>query len=717
MEGSAGSRLVRAAIGLLIGIVFLGWMLSWVIYPTEYYMEWLSKITAVVDSTYFGTQGADMLMFVFPVLFVAVSGCIYLHLTKETKLSLKKKGTKTNRRLGFWRRPWLVKGPLGIVTGTELTFFAMFAALVIWTFAMFLHGSYAKMNAASAHKHGDKLWEAKLQSAGLRLGLVGTLCFSFLFFPVTRGSSLLPLVGLTSEATVKYHIWLGHMVMAIFTAHGLSYIVYWAAKNQITEMLKWEKIGVSNVSGELALICGLAMWVTSLGPVRRKMFELFYYTHHLYFFFIFFFILHVGTSFFGLSVFGLILPGIYLFLVDRCLRFLQSKQRVRLDSARLLPCETLELNFSKAAALSYSPASVLFLNVPRVSRLQWHPFTVTSSSSLEEDKISVVIKSEGNWSRKLYQILSSTTPVDDQLDVSVEGPYGSPAYTRFFGYDKLVMVSGGSGITPFISIIRELISLSSKFETQKPLPKVQLVCSFKNSEQLSMIDLLLPLAGLTHCDISRLVPLQIDAYVTREEGPNTENYNKLQKQLQIRTLLFKHNPQHIHSPVSSVLGPNGWLWLAAIISSSFVMFLMLLGITTRYYIYPIDHDTGRFFPHLSKSLLNTLFVCVSILVTSAATFLWNKRQSAMEAKVEDPSWFIGGDRELESLPYQSLTESIRVHYGRKPDLEKIILETGEESSVGVLASGPKGMRQRVASICSSAGSTKNLHFESISFSW
>jgi hypothetical protein len=38
------------------------------------------------------------------------------------------------------------------------------------------------------------------------------------------------------------------------------------------------------------------------------------------------------------------------------------------------------------------------------------------------------------------------------------------------------------------------------------------------------------------------------------------------------------------------------------------------------------------------------------------------------------------------------------------------------SSVGVLVSGPKNMRQEVAAICSS-GLAENLHFESISFTW
>ncbi|XP_068653680.1 ferric reduction oxidase 2-like [Aristolochia californica] len=707
-SNGVGRRVAQAAITFLIGVVFLGWMLLWVMIPTNTYTQkWQPKIRARANSTYFGAQGANLLTFVFPVLFMSVLGCIYLHLGKD-KHCKKKSGDKTNR-LAVWRRPVLVKGPLGIVSGIELTFFAMFVALLIWALTSFLQNSFAEINAKSAHQLGDKPWQEKLESAALRLGIVGAFCFAFLFFPVTRGSSLLPLVGVTSEGSVRYHIWLGHIVMAFFSAHGFCYILYWATENEISQMLKWDKIGVSYVAGELALICGLLMWVTSFPRVRRKMFEVFYYTHHLYFLFFFFFVLHVGMSFFGL-----VLPGIYLFLVDRYLRFLQSRQRVRLLSARLLPCEALELSFSKSPGLSYSPMSIMFVNVPSISRTQWHPFTVTSNGSLEQDKLSVVIKSEGNWSQKLFQILSSPSPVD-HLDVSVEGPYG-PASTNFLGYDKLVMVSGGSGITPFICIIRELIFQSSTNEQQAP--QVQLVCIFKTSKHLAMIDLLLPLAG-NPCDMSRL-QLQIDAYVTREKEPNIENRN----QKLLRTLWFKPNQSDV--PVSAVLGPNRWLWLGAIISCSFVMFLILLIITTRYYIYPIDHNTNKIFPYSSRSLLNMLFVCASIAVTASAAVLWNKKRSAMEAKqiqnmegitptASPGSWFYNGERELESLPHQSLRQSVKVHFGERPDLKKILLEY-DEASVGVLASGPKGMRHRVAAICSS-GLADNLHFESISFSW
>ena len=125
------------------------------------------------------------------------------------------------------------------------------------------------------------------------------------------------------------------------------------------QLLKWDKVEVSNVAGEIALLSGLAMWATSLPQTRRKMFELFYYTHHFYILFVVFFVFHVGFSYSCIM-----LPGFYLFLIDRCLRFLQSQQRISLVSARILPCETIELNFSKSPGKSKpwddEPSSSLF---------------------------------------------------------------------------------------------------------------------------------------------------------------------------------------------------------------------------------------------------------------------------------------------------------------------------------------------------------------------
>lgn len=70
---------------------------------------------------------------------------------------------------------------------------------------------------------------------------------------------------------------------------------------------------------------------------------------------------------------------------------------------------------------------MVFLNVPGISKLQWHPFTVTSSSNLEPHKLSVVIKSKGKWSKNLYEILSSS-PQMGRVEISIEGPYGPASF-------------------------------------------------------------------------------------------------------------------------------------------------------------------------------------------------------------------------------------------------------------------------------------------------
>ncbi|XP_026664340.1 ferric reduction oxidase 2-like [Phoenix dactylifera] len=684
---------------LVMGLVFVGWLMIWIMVPTSTYKyNWLPKLRANTNSTYFGRQGTNMLIFTFPILFISVLACIYLHLVKGSSRI-------QSRRLAVWKRPVIVRWPLGMVSGIELSFCFMFLALLIWSYSMYLSVGFSSLHGAA--NKGEKLWQSKLDSAAVRLGLVGNLCCAFLFFPVTRLSSLLPLIGLTSESSIKYHVWLGHVVMILFTSHGICYAVYWATTNKIDEMLKWNNTGVSNVAGEIALVAGLVMWATTFPRIRRTMFELFFYTHQLYILFLFFYLLHVGIAYFFS-----ILPGIYLFMVDRFLRFLQSRTTVRLISARLLPSETVELNFSKSPGFSYNPLSSVFINVPSISSLQWHPFTVSSNSNLEPDKLSIIIKKEGSWTQKLYQKLSSPGP-HDRLDVSIEGPYG-PTSMNFLRYDSLIMVSGGSGITPFISIIRELIHRSTTLDS--PNPSVLLVCAFKTSADLTMIDLLLPASGNVS-DLSRL-KLRVEAFITREKAP-ADNAGKI-----IRTVWFKPIPSDV--PIAPVLGPNSWFWLGAIVSSSFVVFLVLIGILTRYYIYPIDHNTNAIYSTSARSVLNLLFICFSIAAAASAAVLWNKRGSTMEAKqvqnIDAPtptttpsSWFYNAERELESVPLESLIKATNVHYGARPELKKMLLES-DGRNVGVMVSGPSKMRHEVAAICSS-GLADNLHFESISFSW
>ncbi|CAM8976347.1 unnamed protein product [Rhodiola kirilowii] len=619
-------------------IVFLGWLMIWIMLPTNNYkLKWNPDLTLKLNSTYFQSQGTNLLLLSFPIMLIAALGCVHLHMQSISVDTLSQSSGKS-----FWRRPVLVMAPIGIVTAMELTFAAMFIVLLAWSLANYLHVSFLHLHM---HKVGETVGQAKFRSVSLRLGYIGNICWAFLFFPVTRGSSLLPLVGLTSESSIKYHIWLGHISNFLFAVHSVGFFIHWFMTDQMVLALEWSKDYVSNVAGVIAFAVSLVMWATSIPRIRRKMFELFFYSHHLYSLYIVFYILHVGPAYLCM-----IFPGIFLFLIDRYLRFLQSCQRVRLVSARLLPCGFAELNFAKSPGHKYNPGSILFVNMPCVS-----------------------------------------------------------------SHELLVMVSGGSGITPFISIFREIIHQSTK--PGRHVPRLLFISAFKNATDLSSLALLLPSSDAS-LDLSK-VQYQIEAYVTQETEQAATNFEK-----PAPTTLIRFKPNPLDTPVSPTLGPNSWLWLGAILSSSFAMFLLLLGIVTRYYIYPIDQDKSKTYHYSYRCLWDMFLACLCIFVSSSVVFLWCKKQNGantiqvQSTDVATPTTFPAAAMslaEVESLPNDCIAQSTNVHYGSRPDLKKILFDR-KEADVGVLVCGPRKMRHEVAKICS-ASSVKNLHFEAISFTW
>ena len=55
----------------------------------------------------------------------------------------------------------------------------------------------------------------------------------------------------------------------------------------------------------------------------------------------------------------------------------------------------------------------VFLNCPIISKLEWHPFTMTSAP--EEEFFSVHIRSMGDWTQSLIDVL-------EKLPEGAEGP-------------------------------------------------------------------------------------------------------------------------------------------------------------------------------------------------------------------------------------------------------------------------------------------------------
>lgn len=101
----------------------------------------------------FSRAGANILIYTFPILLIAVLGCLYLHLEKYIDDADNR--SRGDEYFASWKQPLLVRSPLGILTWTELSFVLMFIALLVWSFSAYIHGMFKNITTQSASKMGE----------------------------------------------------------------------------------------------------------------------------------------------------------------------------------------------------------------------------------------------------------------------------------------------------------------------------------------------------------------------------------------------------------------------------------------------------------------------------------------------------------------------------------------------------------------------------------
>ncbi|KAL8116924.1 hypothetical protein AgCh_023198 [Apium graveolens] len=534
---------VKWALKILMWVIFVLWVGLLFIFPLELGDQVLVIWSNATSHSLYGVTGSIFLLFGGPVFLIAFLAILQVAISKEAEVQEKPAPKKARFRL--WTFPVIVDGPFGVVSAGEFIGILVFSVFIIWITSVYIIQESSKLSVIQS------LWEKSvwmLEKTGLHFGLIGLFCLAFLFLPVSRGSVLLRLVDIPFEHAARYHVWLGHLTMLIFSLHGLFYLTAWTMKGElIKELLDWKNIGIANLPGVISLSAGLLMWVTSLPPVRRVQFELFFYTHQLYVVFVIFLALHVGDF-----VFSIAAAGIFLFMLDRFLRFFQSRSTVDIVSAKCLPCGTVELILSKPASLHYNALSWIFVQVRELSWLQWHPFSVSSSPLDGKYHIAVLIKVLGDWTEKLRERIMNISDQEYQKDpllqpnynitASVEGPYGheSPYHLT---YSNLILVAGGIGISPFLAILNDILHRINKNKPCSPR-KILIVWAVKKSTELPL---------LHSVDMASICPrftdmlnLEIQTYVTRESEPSlvcllvytTERCNQFRTYLTFLCFLF-----------------------------------------------------------------------------------------------------------------------------------------------------------------------------------
>jgi len=108
---------------------------------------------------------------------------------------------------------------------------------------------------------------------------------------------------------------------------------------------------------------------------------------------------------------------------------------------------TLLLRPKEGEVFSYQPGQFGFFRVlgDGISPEE-HPFSISSQPS-DKKHLSVTIKNLGDWTESVHRIALGSK-------VMIDAPYGRFSPLRYHSENGIVLIAGGVGITPMLSIVR-----------------------------------------------------------------------------------------------------------------------------------------------------------------------------------------------------------------------------------------------------------------------
>lgn len=260
------------------------------------------------------------------------------------------------------------------------------------------------------------------------------------------------------DKTVEFHRLLGTVIFGLSALHTLAHFINYRCCWQRYSL--WQHLtsqdgfrhtftGLTGLTGSLLIIILTIMFVCALPCIRRtKNFQVFYVTHMLWLPWFVCLFLHAPNCWKWMSI------PVGLYLVDRVQLLIaigSGRMSTKIRKLEALKSDTTRLEIVKPRGFDFIAGEYVFINIPRLSRLEWHPFTI-SSSPQEEEVFTLHVRALGDWTKALNSLAKEVTSIDE-VDVLVQGPYGAPS-EAVWNHEHVVLVAAGIGVTPFSSIIQ-----------------------------------------------------------------------------------------------------------------------------------------------------------------------------------------------------------------------------------------------------------------------
>uniref|UniRef100_A0A663DQ75 NAD(P)H oxidase (H2O2-forming) n=1 Tax=Aquila chrysaetos chrysaetos TaxID=223781 RepID=A0A663DQ75_AQUCH len=268
------------------------------------------------------------------------------------------------------------------------------------------------------------------------------------------------------DAAVDFHRWIamaalifsGHIVnVYIFSVTPLSVLsclfssVFVDDGSQLPQKYYWWFFQtIPGMTGVLLLVILAVMYVFATHHFRRVSFQGFWITHHLYVLLYVLVIIHGSYALIQQPRFYIyfIIPAL-IYSADKLLSLSRKKVEISVVKAELLPSGT-------TTSLATWPR--LFARASGAAAMEEPPphnaSTLMKSPSPSPFQMSLTSGSSGHWT------LTTSLGSGCASPLYLDGPFGE-GHQEWNKFEVSVLVGGGIGVTPFASILKDLVFKSS----------------------------------------------------------------------------------------------------------------------------------------------------------------------------------------------------------------------------------------------------------------
>ncbi|NWZ11076.1 DUOX2 oxidase, partial [Agelaius phoeniceus] len=291
------------------------------------------------------------------------------------------------------------------------------------------------------------------------------------------------------DAAVDFHRWIamaalifsvlhtaGHVVnVYIFSVTPLSVLsclfstVFTNDGSQLPQKYYWWFFQtIPGMTGVLLLVVLAVMYVFATRHFRRVSFQGFWITHHLYVLLYILVIIHGSYALIQQPRFYIyfIIPAL-IYSADKLYSLSRKKVEISVVKAELLPSApshlptgVTHLQFQRPQDFDYKSGQWVRIACVGLGTTEYHPFTLTSAP--HDDTLSLHIRAVGPWTTRLRELYSpkSLALLGTLPKLYLDGPFGE-GHQEWNKFEVSVLVGGGIGVTPFASILKDLVFKSS----------------------------------------------------------------------------------------------------------------------------------------------------------------------------------------------------------------------------------------------------------------